>query len=200
MSTRRDGRPQPTDPSDVASLTTRMTQGDESAWRVFHARYFDRLLRYLLVVARGREEDARDALQGAFLRAARHIRRFDDEEKLWSWLTVLARSALADHNRKHRRYRALLDRFFQHTPVASAPDPLMGSAEARLLALLEHQVAGLAENDRALIEHKYLAGAAVRELAQATGATEKSVESRLARIRRRLRDAILARLKHDDTD
>lgn len=65
------------------------------AWRTFHHAYVDRLWRYLLVVAGGREDTAREALQGALVRAVRHIKVFEDETVFWSWLTVLARSALA---------------------------------------------------------------------------------------------------------
>lgn len=173
-----------------------MAEGEEAAWRQFYELYFHRLLRYLLVVSGGREEAARDALQAALLRAVRHVRRFDREEVFWSWLTVLARSALVDDDRKRRRYRALLDRFFQRESAAPAPpDP---GADARLLGLLEANLAALPAEDRALLDQKYLAGTSVRAIAHAAGATEKSVESRLVRIRRHLRELILAQLNHDD--
>ena len=47
-------------------MTRAMTKGDEMAYRNFHEIYFDRLLRYLLVVANGNEEAAREALQLTF--------------------------------------------------------------------------------------------------------------------------------------
>lgn len=185
----------PVPPPDIHSLTARMADNDEMAWRQFHELYVHRLLRYLLVVSGGREEAARDALQGAFLRAVRHVRTFDHEEILWSWLTVLARSALVDHDRKHRRYRSLLDRFLLRESVTPAPPD--AGAETRLLGLLEENLATLPHEDRALLEQKYLGEEPVRAIAHATGATEKSVESRLVRIRRRLREAILAQLNHE---
>jgi len=40
-----------------------MAGGDEMAWRMFYNAYFDRLWRYLLVVAAGNEDTAREALQ-----------------------------------------------------------------------------------------------------------------------------------------
>lgn len=175
-----------------------MAEGEEAAWRQFHELYFHRLLRYLLVVSGGREEAARDALQAALLRAVRHVRRFDREEVFWSWLTVLARSALVDDDRKRRRYRALLDRFFQRESASPAPAPPDPGADARLLGLLEANLAALPAEDRALLDQKYLAGTSVRAIAHAAGATEKSVESRLVRIRRHLRELILAQLNHDD--
>ncbi|MGD0086264.1 MAG: sigma factor, partial [Verrucomicrobiota bacterium] len=97
------------EPPDVAALTRAMTKGDEMAWRTFYDAYFDRLWRYLLVVADGNEDAAREALQGALVRVTRHIKAFQDENAFWSWLAVLARSAFADETRKRRRYFSFLD-------------------------------------------------------------------------------------------
>jgi len=69
-------------------------------WRTFYSAYFDRLWRYLLVIAAGHEDAAREALQGTLVRVTRHIKVFRDENVFWSWLTVLARSALADETKK----------------------------------------------------------------------------------------------------
>jgi DNA-directed RNA polymerase specialized sigma24 family protein len=99
----------------VAVLTRRMVQGDETAYRTFYDAYFDRLSRYLLVVTAGDEDAAREALQSGLVRVVRHIKIFTSEAVFWSWLTVLARSALSDQRRKRRRYLAFLDRFTWHT-------------------------------------------------------------------------------------
>ena len=96
---------------------------------MFHELYFQRLLRYLLVVTGGREEAAREALQIALLRVVRHIRRFDREAVFWSWLTVLARSAVVDEERKRHRYLAFLDRFFRREQIEAATNV---EADARL--------------------------------------------------------------------
>jgi DNA-directed RNA polymerase specialized sigma24 family protein len=114
-----------------------MTVGDEMAWRMFYDTYFDRLWRYLLVVASGNEDAAREALQGALVRATRHIKVFHSETVFWSWLTVLARSALADETRKRRRYFSFLDRFTRHASVEN--DGVSDAEiESRLRTLLEN--------------------------------------------------------------
>jgi RNA polymerase sigma-70 factor (ECF subfamily) len=179
---------------DIARLTSRMAKNDEAAWRMFYELYFNRLLGYLLVVTAGREEAAREALQATLVRVVRHIRRFEAEPVFWSWLTVLARSSVVDAERKRSRYAALLERFFQSEPAAEPADP---ETEGRLQRLLEKNLAGLGAADRVLIEQKYFNGASVRDIAADTGATEKSVESRLVRIRRQLRETILSALKHE---
>jgi len=166
------------------------------AWRTFYDAYFDRLWRYLLVVAAGHEDTVREALQATLVRVTRHITVFRDENVFWSWLTVLARSALADESRKRRRYFSFLDRFTRHARVT-----LDGAgerrAEARLQGLLERQVALLPPDERNLVELKYFDRRAVREIANALQTTEKAVESKLSRVRKKLKDAVLAELENE---
>lgn len=169
-----------------------MANGDENAYRAFHAAYFDRLLRYLLVVAAGDEHAAREALQSTLLRVVRHIRAFDDEAVFWSWLTVLARSALADQRRGRRRYLAFLDRFTRH--AASSSEPAAAEPLVPLDALLAEQLHRLDAEEHSLLDWKYRENLPVRVIATRLGVSEKAVESRLARLRGKLKDAILGRL------
>ncbi len=171
-----------------------MVRGEDAAYRQFYDAYFDRLSRYLLVVAGGEEEVAREALQAALVRVVRHIKVFPDEAAFWRWLTVLARSAFADEIRKHRRYAAFLDRFTRHVEIQPGDND---EADVELLALLERQLAELPPEERELVEQKYFARRPVRELAAAGDKFEKAIESWLVRIRRKLRDAMLAGLKRE---
>ena len=98
-------------PSAIRVLTEGLTKGDEESFRTFHREYFDRLYTLLLVICRGREEEAREALQQTLIRVARYARPFDSEEVFWSWLTTLARCSARNAGRKQQRYTALLRRF-----------------------------------------------------------------------------------------
>jgi RNA polymerase sigma-70 factor (ECF subfamily) len=186
---------QPATVSNIAALTARMARGEEEAFRAFQGAYFLRLLRYLFMMTRGEEEAAREALQLTLVRVARHVRRFDSEAAFWSWLTVLARSAVVDEARKRKRQASLLHRFFQWQQVDNQPTD--HEARGRLLALLEQSVSDLSMEERALVERKYFAGESVREIADSLNATEQAVESRLVRVRRRLKELLVARLKHE---
>lgn len=189
--------PRPAAP-DIPALTRAMAAGDETAYREFYDAYFDRLLRYLLVVTGGNEQAARESLQLALVRVVRHVKPFDAEEKFWGWLTVLARSALADEGRKQRRYFAFLERFTRHqeTGPAAMND---GEADAQLRALLADQLTALPADERQLVGQKYLLRQSVREIADAGQTTEKAVESRLSRVRRKLKDAVLAKLRNEQS-
>lgn len=177
-------------PSETAQLTRRLAAGDDAAFREFHAKYFDGLYRFLLVVTHGQEQEAQEALQQTLLRVVRYVRGFESEEVFWGWLKAVARSAARDGNRKRQRYCALLHRFAMEPPDLSRKM----EEETRLLCLLDESMAELAPQDRQLLEAKYLEGFTVRELCAHTGLTEKGTESRLDRLRRILRKRILKRL------
>jgi RNA polymerase sigma-70 factor (ECF subfamily) len=173
-----------------------MAAGDESAYRSFYDAYFNRLSRYLLVVTAGDEDASREALQSALVRVVRHVRVFPSDAVFWSWLTVLARSALSDQTRKRRRYLAFLDRFTRHTG-AQQTDSDTPEADAKLVTLLESSMGALPFDERRLVEAKYFARRSVREIAEDLNLSEKAVESRLVRARHKLKAAILEGLKRE---
>ena len=173
-----------------------MVKGDEPAYRTFYDAYFDRLLRYLLVVTGGDEEAAREVLQATFVRVVRHIKVFENEAVFWRWLTVLARSAFLDESRKRRRYLAFLDRFARHAEAEQGDN---GEADEHLRAVLQKSLAGLPLEERELVEGKYFAQRTVGDLAAEFQTTEKAVESRLVRVRHKLKAAVLTKLKDESS-
>jgi RNA polymerase sigma factor (sigma-70 family) len=66
-----------------------------------------------------------------------------------------------------------------------------------LLSLLERHLAALPADEKRLVEGKYLEGRSVRELAEELQTSEKAVESRLVRVRRKLKEALLLGLKNE---
>ena len=176
----------------VGELTRRLAAHDEEAFREFHARYFDPLYQFLLVVARGQEDEAREALQETLLRVASRARAFDDEDAFWCWLKAVARNAARDAGRKQRRHVALLGKLSLRWRIAERQ--AYDGTESRLQTMLRETLNELSSDERALVESKYLDGAATKELSSSTGLTEKAVESRLLRLRRHLRERLLKKL------
>jgi RNA polymerase sigma factor (sigma-70 family) len=186
------------EPSDVTGLTARMSRGDEAAFHEFYKLYCNRLLRYLFVVAGGQEEIAREALQLSFVRVARHVRRFDSEAAFWNWLAMLARNCVVDEIRKRNRYQGLLSRLFRQRPANA--DLKSIDADARFAELVQDGLASLPNDERILLERKYFEGEAMRQLADEWQMTEKAMESHLLRVRRKLKNAVLDRLKNETSD
>ena len=179
-------------PNATRLLTGRLAAGEETAFCDFHAQYFGRLYRFLLVINHGQDQETQEALQQTFLRVVRYIRVFNSEEVFWGWLKAVARSAAMDGLRKRIRYSALLERFalaFQ----SSFPDDANNGQEP-LSAVLEEELAALSCEDRQMLEAKYISGFTVDEISRQTGLTSKSVEARLHRIRVDLRKCLLKKL------
>ncbi len=188
------GEAAPTDGS-IGALTRRLARGEEESYREFQRDYFDRLYRLLLVLCRGQETEAREALQDTLCRVARTVRRFDDPEIFWCWLGVLARSAARDAGRKRRRYwRWLVDYAQRWLPVERSP---ADDHDQQLEALLLECLAELDPADRRLVEGKYFSRRSIGELARDTGLTERAMESRLFRLRGQLRESLLCKLRKD---
>ncbi|MBI3850897.1 MAG: sigma-70 family RNA polymerase sigma factor [Verrucomicrobia bacterium] len=180
-------------PNRVALLTRRLAAGDEAAFQEFHEQYFDRLYQFLLVVTRGQDDEAQEALQQTLLRVLRYVGVFESEEAFWSWLKVVARSAARDAGRKQQRYSALLEKFALRW--RGLADERTSSENDRLRTVLEESLDELEPDDRGLIEDKYIDGTTVKELSALAGLTEKAVESRLLRLRRHLRARVLNKLQ-----
>ena len=185
------------EPPDAAALTRAMSKGDEMAYRIFYDAYFDRLLRYLLVVTGGNEESAREALQLALVRVVRHVKGVRVGGKILE-LAYGAdpQRARGNESCKRRRYFAFLERFTRQQETGSAAMD-NGEADDQLRTLLERKLTALPADERQLVEQKDILRQSVREIAGGRQTTEKAVESKLSRVRRKLKDAVLAELKNE---
>lgn len=170
---------------DYADLTLRMTRGDEEAFLRFHTVYYSRILRYTYVVTNGNESDALDVAQETFLKVVKHIRPFDSQEKLWWWLTRLARSAASDQRRRRSRWLGFLKGWFLHW--RENLDPVEEQEAFDPVGTVEFAISQLKPSVAELVRQKYLEGRSIRELAESLEITEKAVESRLTRARASLR-------------
>ena len=179
----------------IERLARGLAAGQEAAFRDFHGLYFARLYQFLLVVARGQEQEAQEALQQTMLRVLRYARVFDSEDAFWSWLKVLARSAARDAGRKEQRYVALLRNFALRRQIQVAP-PQIPDESGQLFTALEESLSELPATERRLLEAKYVEGESVKELSAQSGLTEKAVESRLLRVRREVRQRLLGKLRN----
>ena len=83
------------------------------------------------------------------------------------------------------------------TAQAQAAPQHDSDAETRLFALLEQGLPHLAADERELVERKYFTGQTVREIAGELKLSEKAVESRLVRVRLKLKQKLLSELQHE---
>jgi len=179
--------------TDLKKLTKAICAGDEAAFTQFYDRYSLRLYRHLLVLARGNEGDAREVFQTAILKIAKGLKPFDDERRMWGWMRTLARNAYVDYCRTRLRDLRLLP--LEECNVELAEDR---SVEHRLSESLQHALEQLTAEERELMGAAYVDKRPLQELAQAAGQSYKAVESRLARLRRKLKTNLLNHLRHEE--
>ena len=180
----------------VAELTRRMKESDELAWREFHRRYFARLFAYLTVLLRSDDDTAAECVQLASLRVVRHIRVFDDEQRFWNWLACLAKCAAYDHLRGNKRRLAILEKYGHWKEIQRSGSEFGYSRPSAFADALETCLGSLPREDRQLLEGKYVECLTYAELASAHQLTEKTIENRLARLRRRLRECLTREIRY----
>lgn len=185
--------------AETPRLVAALRAGDEDAFRWLYRNWNQRLFRYCFVLARGDGALAGEFTQAVYLRIFRHLRPLPDEPALWNWVARAARSAAADHYRTGGRYRGALARFATWLSLrenGSHPESVPDH-EALLVAALHRAMARLEDADRRIIEGRYFERRPLAEIGHRLGITERAVEGRLARLRRRLRQHIETELRSD---
>jgi RNA polymerase sigma-70 factor (ECF subfamily) len=177
----------------VVGLTTALARGDDAAFREFYAAYAGRLLRYALTVTHGEMLLAEEAVQLALVRIASKVRVFQEDDAFWAWLARVVRSCVIDTARRQARYAAVLERLRALPNI----NPSSREIDHRFNDYLQAALASLPQADRELLSAKYDDGESTADLAARAGCTPKAIESRLARVRQRVRELVLNYLRHD---
>ncbi len=180
--------------ADLA-LADRIRRGDGGA--------FEEVLRVqggrLLSVARRflpNEEDARDALQDAFLSAYRAIDRFDGQASLGTWLHRIVVNACLTKLRTRRRHPersiedllpAFLDDGHQANPARAWRDPADEAQREETRDLVRRRIAELPEDYRTVLLLRDIEEMDTEETARLLGLTPGAVKTRLHRARQALR-------------
>ena len=178
---------------DLRGLTKAICRGDEAAFTQFYDLYSLRLYKHLLVLAKGNEGEAREVLQTVVVKLATRFEVFDEERRMWGWLCRLARNAYVDLCRARQREQRFV-------PLGEHKAELMEPRheEHKLSASLHHALEQLTAEEQELMRAAYVDERPLHELASASGRTYKAVESRLGRLRQKLKKTILNHLRHEE--
>lgn len=173
-------------------LAQRSPDRQERLRRVFHETG-DALYRFILVRVYGDREAADELLQQTCHEAARHRRMPRDDTECEGWLRGIARNLIRRHwrrARKRRRQRSLEDAAVARQLVEDMesrplpPDALMKEESTRQVLLA---VTSLPVPDQQLVLAFYFEERSQADIAESLGVSVKSVETRLYRVRHRLR-------------
>jgi RNA polymerase sigma-70 factor (ECF subfamily) len=177
--------------ADARRLAAAIARGDETAFREFYEGYHRRLFRLALVLSHGDEILAQDAVQAAFIIAAKKLRAAENAAHLWNWLARVTRQQITKYWKQRRREAVVIG-------MAEPPDCAgYVDTDSALEECLDSALLAMPEDDRKVVEWFYFDRLSHREIADLLNATPKAVSSRLERARTKLRSAIVQKLSHE---
>jgi RNA polymerase sigma-70 factor, ECF subfamily len=201
---RQASSPGPADPD--AALLARLRAGEDAAYEELVRASSPRLLATLRRMLRN-DDDARDALQDAFLAAFRALPRFEGQSKLSTWLHRIAvNAALMKLRSKRRRPEASIDELlprFEEDGHFTADTASTGKLldeqvdEARRRAAVRRGIDRLPEAHRTVIVLRDVEGLSTEETAEQLGITREATKMRLHRARQALRTLLEQELGGD---
>ena len=189
-------------PSDLEAVT-RAAAGDHDAFRVLVERYQDRAYGLALRVMRD-EEQAKDVVQEAFLKAYRSLGRFEGRSSFYTWFYRVVMNLCIDAKRRQPSGRMVewdethaleapvgtgLDAIDPARQQASGPSGDLERAELR--EAIRRAIDGLPDDARQTLLLREVDGLSYSEIAKSLGVPKGTVMSRLHHARRRVR-ALLA--------
>jgi RNA polymerase sigma-70 factor (ECF subfamily) len=175
----------------VRSVTQGMQGGSQAAFTRFYNMVYDGTYRMLLARTRGDEDLARELVQAVMIRAARHVHSFENERMLWGWLRQVARSCHVDWLRKKGREPQCVSLEFYSEVNAQE-----GSGDGdELFAALERSISELDADEREVLHLAYFEAVPHQSMAAKLQTSAKAIESRLGRIRQKLRRILLEKMK-----
>jgi RNA polymerase sigma-70 factor (ECF subfamily) len=194
-----DGAP----PGDEAALVADLQRGAPEAYERLVRTYGGRLLSVARRFLRN-EEDAREALQDAFLSAFRGIQRFSGQSRLATWLhRITVNAALMKLRKRTANSERLIDDLLpkfasdgHHAEPADSwargPDQIVAARETR--ELVRTAIDELPEIYRTVLMLRDIDELDTAETAQLLGVSDSVVKTRLHRARQALRTALDRRL------
>ena len=175
----------------VRGVTRGMRAGSQAAFTRFYESVFDPLYRLLLVQTKGDEDLSKDLVQAVMIRTARHVHVFETERMLWAWLRQVARSCHVDWLRKKGREPQCVQ--IEEFNATTAPES-SGDGE-ELLGALEKSISQLEADEREVLRLAYFEGVTHKSMAEKLNTSAKAIESKLGRVRQKLRRLLLEKMK-----
>ena len=141
-------------------------------------RHYGPLMRYVISGILQDPRDREECLSEAAMQVWEHIGQFSRQRGSWNaWLTAVARNTALNHARKNARH-AGAEELTEHTAAGPSPEEEVVRLEA---------LGRLLPEERLLFYRKYYYLQTTARIAAELGMTERAVEGKLYRLKRRLR-------------
>ena len=186
-------------PTDVADLVAAAREGDRDAFdELVRATYADAFT--LACRLTGDEDDARDVVQEAYLRAYRGLRRFRGDAQFSTWMYRITANCAATYLGKRNRHRH--DALADDAPIADermSADPDRTSLNVELRGHLQRSLLGLPPKLRTVVVLRDVYDLPHEAIAAELGISVSAAKVRLHRARRKLREELYP-LPHEELE
>jgi RNA polymerase sigma-70 factor (ECF subfamily) len=176
------------EPIDDRELVDAVRGGDREAFRTLFERYNRRAYALALGVVR-QADDALDVVQDAFIKAHKHLDKFEGTSSFYTWLYRIVMNLAIDHLRKHKRLTELRD---DEGGEDSLLPQLLGGNPGRALMdkeireRIDRALAELSDNHRSVLVMRELEGLSYEDMAQVMGCSKGTIMSRLFHARKNM--------------
>ena len=187
--------------NDDLELVDRARAGDTEAFRTLFERYHRRAYTLAAGIVRN-PDDAMDVVQDAFIKAHRHLAKFEGSSSFYTWLYRIVMNLAIDHLRKTRRARHVdfndaIGRDDGDVSEESLLPHILGQnpGKAVISKEIREQIGKaldeLSENHRTVLILRELEGLSYEEMAEAMHCSKGTIMSRLFHARKNMQKRLL---------
>lgn len=178
------------DAIEAAAVLAMARRGDTDAFRLLVEHHSPAAFR-LAYRMTGNEQDAEDVVQESFLRAYRHLGRFEERANFSTWLYRIVANCALDvlSARKTKRDQSMKDDLdaAERVPAPRASGPDRAAEDAEIASRVSLALDGLSPQERAAFTLRHYEGRSIQEIAVALGlgvsATKQSVFRAVKKLR-----------------
>jgi len=187
--------------NDDLELVDRARAGDTEAFRTLFERYHRRAYTLAAGIVRN-PDDAMDVVQDAFIKAHRHLAKFEGSSSFYTWLYRIVMNLAIDHLRKTRRTRQVdFNDAIGHEDGDVSEESLLprilgqNPGKAVISKEIREQIGKaldeLSENHRTVLILRELEGLSYEEMAEAMNCSKGTIMSRLFHARKNMQKRLL---------
>lgn len=152
------------------------------------------LIRYVVAPFLHNEQDVEECINDVALKVCNKIETFDAEKGSWNaWITAIARNAALNTLRSYKSNENVLISL-ESEEIMGIPSPELTPEEILIKrekqAMLAKAIRELSQQEKVIFYRRYYYQQSTMQIASELGMTERSVEGKLYRIRKKLKDMI----------
>ena len=171
-----------------ATVLARARRGDSDAFRELVEQHSRSAFRLAYRMTRN-EQDAEDVVQESFLRAYRHLGRFEARSHFGTWLYRIVANCAVEHvrTRLSRQTRAPMEPIDNLAPPSESPGPDRLAESSNVRERVDAALDGLSPLERAAFTLRHDEGRSIDEIGRTLGLGKSAAKHAVFRAVKKLR-------------